>query len=56
LEKAAKQAVCAVFLMSKSVWMKSDKLKGYRKKIANKLKKDKCPAQWGLSVLRVKSK
>jgi hypothetical protein len=24
----------------------SEKLKGYRKKIANKLKKDKCPVQW----------
>jgi hypothetical protein len=44
--KKRKQAGLAAVLMSQVSVDESEKLKGYRKKIANKLKKDKCPTQW----------
>ncbi|MBR7888584.1 hsp70 family protein [Marinomonas sp. A79] len=44
--KKRKQAGLAAVLMSQMSVGESDKLSGYRKKVANKLKKDKCPAQW----------
>lgn len=44
--KKRKQAGLAAVLMSQVSLGESDELKSYRKKVANKLKKDKCPAQW----------
>lgn len=44
--KKRKQAGLAAVLMSQVSVDESEKLKVYRKKIANKLKKDKCPTQW----------
>lgn len=44
--KKRKQAGFAAVLMSQVSSNESDELKGYRKKIANKLKKDKCPTHW----------
>ncbi|TYL48015.1 hsp70 family protein [Marinomonas sp. IMCC 4694] len=44
--KKRKQAGLAAVLMSQVSVGESQALGGYRKKIANKLKKDKCPAQW----------
>ena len=44
--KKRKQAGLAAVLMSQVSLGESEKLGAFRKKIANKLKKDKCPAQW----------
>ncbi|QRV23916.1 hsp70 family protein [Marinomonas foliarum] len=44
--KKRKQAGLAAVLMSQVSLGESDKLGAMRKKVANKLKKDKCPAQW----------
>ncbi|MGO3343770.1 MAG: Hsp70 family protein [Marinomonas sp.] len=44
--KKRKQAGLAAVLMSQMSIGESDALKGYRKKIAKKLVKDKCPGQW----------
>ncbi|WP_137169681.1 hsp70 family protein [Marinomonas sp. FW-1] len=44
--KKRKQAGLAAVLMSQVSVGESDKLSALRKKVANKLKKDKCPAQW----------
>ena len=44
--KKRKQAGLAAVLMSQMSLSESKELTGYRKKVANKLKKDKCPAQW----------
>ncbi|NLQ18635.1 hsp70 family protein [Marinomonas sp. M1K-6] len=44
--KKRKQAGLAAVLMSQVSVGEADKLSALRKKIANKLKKDKCPAQW----------
>lgn len=44
--KKRKQAGLAAVLMSQVSVGESDKLVALRKKVANKLKKDKCPAQW----------
>ncbi|ETX11576.1 heat shock protein Hsp70 [Marinomonas ushuaiensis DSM 15871] len=44
--KKRKQAGLAAVLMSQVSLDESNELKGYRKKVANKLKKDKCPVQW----------
>ncbi|SBS37389.1 Chaperone protein DnaK [Marinomonas spartinae] len=44
--KKRKQAGLAAVLMSQISLSESKELTGYRKKVANKLKKDKCPAQW----------
>jgi molecular chaperone DnaK (HSP70) len=44
--KKRKMAGLAAVLMSQLSVGESNELKGYRKKVANKLKKDKCPAQW----------
>lgn len=44
--KKRKQAGLAAVLMSQVSLDEGDKLKDYRKKVAQKLKKDKCPAQW----------
>lgn len=44
--KKRKQAGLAAVLMSQVSLGESDKLGAIRKKVANKLKKDKCPAQW----------
>jgi molecular chaperone DnaK (HSP70) len=44
--KKRKQAGLAAVLMAQVSLEESDKLKAYRHKIAKKLLKDKCPAQW----------
>ncbi|MBU2318452.1 MAG: hsp70 family protein [Gammaproteobacteria bacterium] len=44
--KKRKQAGLAAVLMSQVSVGESDKLSALRKKVANKLNKDKCPAQW----------
>ena len=44
--KKRKQAGLAAVLMSQVSGGESDKLAALRKKVANKLNKDKCPAQW----------
>jgi molecular chaperone DnaK (HSP70) len=44
--KKRKQAGLAAVLMSQVSVGESDKLSVLRRKVANKLKKDKCPAQW----------
>ncbi|MGO2511428.1 Hsp70 family protein [Marinomonas polaris] len=44
--KKRKQAGLAAVLMSQVSVGESEKLSALRKKVANKLKKDKCPAQW----------
>ncbi|MCB5162785.1 hsp70 family protein [Marinomonas algarum] len=44
--KKRKQAGLAAVLMTQMSVGESDTLSGYRKKVAKKLKKDKCPPQW----------
>lgn len=44
--KKRKQAGLAAVLMSQVSLGESKEMSAYRKKISNKLKKDKCPAQW----------
>ena len=44
--KKRKQAGLAAVLMSQVSLGESDIMKDYRKKIAKKLLKDKCPGQW----------
>ncbi|MGR0279874.1 Hsp70 family protein [Marinomonas dokdonensis] len=44
--KKRKQAGLAAVLMSQVCLDETDKMPAYRKKVANKLKKDKCPSQW----------
>ncbi|MGJ8647748.1 MAG: Hsp70 family protein [Marinomonas colpomeniae] len=44
--KKRKMAGLAAVLMSQLSVDESNELNGYRKKVASKLKKDKCPAQW----------